>query len=471
MSISKQNIDISQLEIKPIDFEAFSSQYAFRKNNYKLTKKNPFKTMSDADWEIYVSTRTPHFTSEPYYELIPWTELQQLEVDAKKAGWELILRTTNNTAYCPGHVGQFWCQRTQWIFGLPNMQFLIHLTYNEDKWSLIDDKNTNELPVKNYFSLQVISTTKLIVREKTQVELDEEIDNAIDLDIADELDYSLEFALKQRHNKDIKYDYKSKYSFSFKPTLRYYSSLTPASGWISHNGMSCRGNSQFDYIFVGSNAKLESYGYYTSPEDEDKTKQNDKQNNNLVNKKENKENNLMAKMLSSTFWIEWIENNKDKIAPGVFDKVQITHWSDTYVLPGGQFYVDEVLKWNMDYQFLKQLMQTSIRNWTKSIFGYDCCGAIGNSYWNFKYVGSLMHNPELFKKTCILEAKKADSSASSSASASASASANASSSASDEWVPLDGYCDSLLQYKDIRLSHNAQTLIKQVWDFVEKQNQ
>lgn len=443
MSATKQNIE--QLELKPLYFDAFDAsdrRHRFQKKQYKLTTTNPFTTMCDADWKEYVATREPHFTSEPYYELIPWQELQQLEVDAKAAGLELILRTTNNTAYCPGHAGQFWCQRTQWIFGLPNMQFLILLTYNEDKYSYFEEKNTKELPGNNYFNLHIVSTTKFIVREKTAEELDEEIDNAIELNLADELDYSYSFAIKQCQNKDLKYEFKSKHSLKPSPILKYYASIKPASGWVQHTGMSLsQGHSQFNYIFAGSNARLEPYGYYAPSEDADT---------------QDDEGNLMTTMITPAFWKEWIENNKDIIAPGVFDKIQITDWSDTYVLPGENFYyVNEVLKWDMDYRFLKQLMQTTISNWTKNIYGYECCDAIQNKFWNIRFMGSSMNNPELFKKTCILEAKKAEC---------------AIASANDEWIPFNGYLDSLFLYQDFRLSQNAQTLIKQVWDYINREN-
>lgn len=183
---------IEQLKLVPIDFDKFDSQNSFLRKQYRLTKKTPFKTMSDEDWKIYMETHEPHFTSEPYYELIQWKALQQLEIDAKAAGWKLILRTTNNTAYCPGHVGQNWCQRTQWIFGLPNMQSLIHLTYNEDIWSLNKEEDNSDIPLKNYFSLSVIATTKLKVYEKTAAEIYADL----------EFDYDY----------DYNYDYQSTYS-------------------------------------------------------------------------------------------------------------------------------------------------------------------------------------------------------------------------------------------------------------------
>lgn len=430
MSATKQNIE--QLQLQPIDFNKFAMQNSFLKKQYKLTKRNPFTSMSDADWKHYVESHEPHFTSEPYYELIPWQILQQLEVDAKTAGWELILRTTNNTAYCPGYVGQDWCQRTQWIFGLPNQQFLLHLTYNEDKWSLV--KDDNEIPLQNYFSLKVVATTKLKIREKTEEEIEAEF--------YDDDDYD--------------YDYQGNYSSK----IEYYELPKPPNGWDSHSGMTHQGTSQFDYVFVGPNAKYNSYlGTYTSADntrdsvDDDSNEPGNnepKKNEKEVNEKIEK--NKLEEMIPPSFWFEWIENNKDDILPGKFDEVQITHWSDTYVLPGGQFNIDEILCWDMDFQFLQQFIKSNISKWTTRVFGYDCCGTIGHSYWNIKLLGPLSDNPELFKKTCILEAKipsKSD----------------------DDWIPFNGYRDSLFKCESIRLSENAKKLIKQVWAYVNLQNQ
>lgn len=424
MSATQQNIE--ELQLQPINFDMFARENSLFKKQYKLTKHNPFKSMSDSDWKLYVETHEPHFTSEPYYELIPWQILQQLEVDAKAAGWELILRTTNNTAYCPGHVGQDWCQRTQWIFGLPNQQFLIHLTYNEDKWSLVkDDKN---LQLMNYFHLEVVATTKLKAREKTKEELEDEF-------------YDL-------------YDYQGNYSSK----IEYYEPPNPPKGWVRNGGMTHQGTSQFNYIFVGYNAKYNPFlGTYTSAENTRDSADDDDSNeprNNEPKKNENEkeEKNKLEKMITSSFWVEWIENNKDDIVPGKFDELQITDWSDTFVLPGEEFNLDEILRWNMDFQFLQKFIKSNISKWITREFGYDCCGTIGHSYWNIKLLGCLSDNPQLFKKTCILEAKipgKSD----------------------DDWIPFDGYRDSLFKFESIRLSENAKKLIKQVWEYVKLQNQ
>jgi hypothetical protein len=97
-------------------------------------------------------------------------------------------------------------------------------------------------------------------------------------------------------------------------------------------------------------------------------------------------------------------------------------------------------------------MKTNINKWITRVYGYDCCGTIGYEFWSIKLFGVSSDNPELFKKTCIIEAKKSVES-------------------EPEWKPFDGYRESLFQHESIRLSENAQTLIKQVWGYVNLQNQ
>lgn len=396
----QQNIE--QLQLQPIDFNRFATQNVLLEKKYNLTKHNPFTTMNNDEWKHYVETHKPHFTCEPYYELIPWNILQQLEIDAKAAGWELILRTTNNTVYCPGHVNQNWCQRTQWIFGLPNQQLLIHLTYNEDKWSLV--KDDNDIPLRNYFCVNVIGTTKLKAREKPDDELD------------DDFDYN--------------YDYQGNYSSK----VKYYELFKPPNGWIPNGGTNYEGTSQFEYIYVGPDSKY----------------------NTFLKKKYFK--NILEEMFPYTFWIEWIENNKNNIEYGKFNKVLITNWSDTHVFPGGQFKIDEILKWDMNFQFLQKLINSNIKNWITDIYGYECCETIGYLYWNFDLIKPLLDNPELLKKTCILEVQKLND-------------IDVSNNKNNYWKPFNGYKNSIFNNKNIRLSANAQTLIKQVWEYVNLQNQ
>ena len=415
---------IQQLQLLPFQkiLNKFYQQNSFLQKEFVLTRKNPFKTMSDAEWQTYVETHEPHFTSEPYYEVIPWKELQQLEINAKAAGWELILRTTNNTAYCPGHVGQSWCQRTQWFFGIPNMQLMIHLTYNEDKWSLTKEEN-NDMPMKNYFHLNVNATTKLKVREKT---IDDYDDDYYDYDYSSNT-----------------YTYYDNYQRN-SDNVEYYDAIKPAKGWVANGGMMDNGTSQFEYIFVGHKAAynnfLDMFISATIIFDDNKNEEED----------DNKETNIMDSMFKPTFWTEWIEQNKDNIQPGKFNILQITHWGDTYVLPGGQFNIDDILKWDMDFRFLQKLMKSNIRNWITRIFGGECCGSIRYDFWNnMDLFNSIIDNQELFKKTCIIEAKTT---------------------VDDEWKPFDGYKDSLLQQESIRLSENTTTLIKQMWQYVNQQN-
>ena len=219
----------------------------------------------------------------------------------------------------------------------------------------------------------------------------------------------------------------------------------PANGWVRNGGMMENGTSQFEYLFAGYNAKYNGFlGTYTSTANHDAAGGYDSKDN------QKEETNILEIMIKPTFWIEWIENNRDDIEPGKFSKVQITHWSDTYVLPGGQFNINTILQWDMDFRFLQQFMKTNINNWITHVYGYNCCGTIGYEFWNIKLFG--LDTSELFKKTCVIEAKK-------------------SADSRDEWKPFDGYRDSLFQHEYIRLSANAQNLIKQVCEYVYLQNQ
>jgi hypothetical protein len=214
--------------------------------------------------------------------------------------------------------------------------------------------------------------------------------------------------------------------------------------------MSKGGTSNFDYIFVGPNGEYSCY-YGIRDDAEDNCGANGGAGANTKDKQKNAHNKLTERF-QLTFWTEWIENNKDDIEPGKFDEVQITDWSGTGLFPGGQFNIDQILSWDIGFRYLEQFMKSNIRNWTKHVFGYDCCGEIGINYWNTKLSGPFFNIPELFKKMCIIEAKKSDDS-------------------DDEWKPFNGYRDSLFQYEHIRLSENALTLIKQVWEYVYSQNQ
>ena len=392
--MNTSSIDVMQL----LPVEELVKKRLYGKHIYNITKTNPFTTMNDTDWKEYVETHQPHFTSEPYYELVPWAKLQQLEVDARKAGWELILRTTNNTAYCPGNVGQQWCQRTQWLFGLPDMQFLIRLTYNEDRFTLLKDKvlkdgDIRSIPLSNYFSLEIIVRRKLIIRQKTEAE----IQKARDDYMSDFEDTELNIATH----------------------VKYYAPIKPASGWKTNNLVNC------DYI-----------GF---PNEKDCC-DNDS-NENIMNR------------IKPTFWSEWIEYNKDSVLPGKFaEDLQITHWSDTFVLPGNrsiEYNIDTILEWNMDFIYLQQLLQTNFNNWVDKFYGYNCCGTIPNRFWTNIILGFYDDSMEMLQKTCIIEGQVKDGSL---------------------WQPIDGYRETLYQFKHIRLSENASTLIKQALEYVQKQN-
>jgi hypothetical protein len=223
--------DTGTYQLKPLDFSRYES--GFHKRSFKMTKKNPFTTMTDEQWTEYVSTHEAHFTDEPHYEIIPWVQLKEIENDATNAGWELILRTTNNTAYCPPSIDYRWYQSTQWIFGYPDMQLLLVLSYTENKFTLIEETKDEDIEMTNYFSLTVVSTTKPKYYTDDECEI----------------------------NSDYDSDYDCIYRDGKKPGGKYYEAIKPAYGWIMNGGSSGGGTQNFKYMFVGDK-KPNFYGMY-----------------------------------------------------------------------------------------------------------------------------------------------------------------------------------------------------------------
>lgn len=125
----------------------------FKLSSKQLTRKqNPFKNLSDDKWKEYVTSHKPHFTDEPYYELITWENLKVVETFAKEAGFKLILRTTNNTAYCPYILNNIsWRQQTVWIFGYESLQLLICVKYSET----YQNYETNDFNIRLYMQKEL----------------------------------------------------------------------------------------------------------------------------------------------------------------------------------------------------------------------------------------------------------------------------------------------------------------------------
>ncbi len=421
------NVDSYQL--KPLDFSKYES--GFHQHSFKLTKKNPFTTMTDEQWLEYISTHEAHFTDEPKYDIIPWEKLKQVENDASNAGWELILRTTNNTAYCPPLTDYRWYQRTQWIFGYPGVQLLLVLSYTENKFTLIKETKDEDIEMINYFSLTVVSTTK--PKYYTHDDLVDYYDNI--------------FA---NYDDDANPDY---YNGIRKVGDKYYENITPATGWIMNGGMSSTGNYNFNYMFVGD-AKPDFFGYY--------------RNNYIkLTEEEKKENqqNIISKCFPPKFWTEWIDNNKDYLMPGKFEKrIQITHWDNVNVLPGGQCLigVDDILSWDMSYKFIQKLMVSSINNWVIGVFGYGCCDLIHKNFWSQDIPNpwNITDYPELHKKVCILKSIPIDTNIN----------INNSENGNNEWIPFNGYIMSIFQQKEITFSDSAKQLIDEVWQHIKTKN-
>jgi hypothetical protein len=383
-----QEVEMLQ-EVETLEFSSYDK--AFIKTRCIMTKKNPFKNMSGEDWAAYSTSHEPHFTDEPYYELIPWTDLSKLETDAANAGWSLILRTTNNSALCPTACGYKWYQSTQWIFGYPEYQFLLVLRYTEDKFSLSKDLSDDEIPFKNYFSLTVVAKLKEMI-----------------------------FTLNDYHKKIKQNDgYESDDYYSSSNCLRlgdtYYVPINSVQNWNMNGGSNFNGIINFNYIYSKSYGDLQCGRM------------------NVIEEKRNK----ILEQIPASFWVEWISNNKDILDKGCLKEVQMSNWANTYVLPGGQLINDYVLKWQMDFYFVKKLINSSISNWVDKVFGFTC-----TDYINSKH--------------CILEVKQFNSDGK-----------------TFTWIPSDKnpYENmALLKYKDIRLSKNALILIRQYWDYVHTCN-
>jgi hypothetical protein len=378
--------------------------YAYSKK-FKMTVQNPFKKMSDEEWRQYVSSREPHFTSEPHYELISWKKLATLEKNASDAGLQLILRTTNNTAYCPGHVEQDWYQNTQWIFGLPGMQFMILLNYTEQKW-MLEKKEGVEPPLKNYFSLEICASNR-----------------------------AKPYVPKEKENEDednISWDGISDYVYT--PPKYTIESPKVGNGWVMNGGMRSRTTFQYKFAYVGPNAKLTGFGYVS-------------ESDNILQVSDTID--LMDIQLPPQFWRECIELNMPELMPGKFEEIQITHWSNTYVLPGIQTDVEHILAWEMDFLFQRKLLKSKLDQWVECMFGCDSFHSIGYGCWEPQV--EWHHRDVLAAQTAIIESREIDELD------------------SNKWEP---YCNTIrfrpsnFKTKEIRLSPNATSMVKQVWDYI-----
>jgi hypothetical protein len=413
--------DAGTYQLKPLDFSKYES--GFHQHSFKLTKKNPFTTMTDEQWLEYISTHEAHFTDEPKYDIIPWEKLKQVENDASNAGWELILRTTNNTAYYPPTIDYRWYQCTQWIFGYPGQQLLLVLSYTESKFTLIKETKDEDIEMTNYFSLTVVSTTK--PKYYTYADFENESDCEYDYD------------------NDCIY-----YRNGPKPGDKYYETIKPAYGWIMNGGSSGCGTQNFNYMFVGDK-KPNFYGMY------------ELSNNQLTGKEKEKEyedtqKQLINELFPPKFWTEWIDNNKETLMPGKFKQnIQITLWDDTYVLSGCKCIgLDEILKWQMSFLFIQKFMKSNISKWVDDVFGYECAHNINANFWNKIPPYNVEQNTALHKMLCVSEVLPM----------------NSKSNTDDNWIPFNGYKMSLFKQKEIRLSLNAVQLIDEVWRYVKSKN-
>lgn len=375
--------------LKPLDFTKYEKSY-FHKRKFILTKQNPFGNMNNEEWIEYVESHEPHFTSEPHYELIEWEKLRSLEINAINAGWQLILRTTNNSAYCPAHLDHIWLQKTKWIFAYPELQFIISIDYTECKYNVnLNNLEPTDISYYNYFNLNVIANT----REK-QRKLNDYYDN--------------------EHQQDW---------------YKYYERIK-CPGWNINGGLNIKGLMQYSYI----------------------------PNINMDNDLDNDQFDLLDKLFPASFWKDSIEINKEEILLGKIKEISIYNFDSTDVLPGGSQQEEIILKSYMNFLYMQKLIKTDINKWVELVYLYECGKTINYQLWEPQMEWEYRQNPENYKQICILEAKHLEKD-------------NLDDKINENWQPLvNEIAAQILHQTEIRLSANANELIKQVLEYIGNVN-
>lgn len=282
--------------------------------------KNPFSHLSEEEWNKYTHELEPHFTEEPYYEVIPWAKIKaRIEDNARLSGFDLILRTTNNKAYCPDVHDYDWIQKTQWLFGYKNKRIIIHITFTEQ----FDEKSG----WKNFVCIH------------THIELPLE-----EVDVTKEYEAHLE-------ETDICDIYTLERRFPYHNTLvkkngRFYAKIyrqpCPPAGYVSNGGMVKPGITECYY-----KKAIESDEY----------------------------ENVLERDITPTFFTEWLEKN-----PIVQDKIEDIHmwgYSDTFVFCSNSFPISLL----MDFLFLKKLLKTKVTEYIVNPWSRQCTSRVYESFW------------------------------------------------------------------------------------------
>lgn len=296
-----------------------------------LKLKNPFKGMNEEEWEKYAHNLEPHFTQEPYYEIVPWSQIKaRIEDSAKDAGFDLILRTTNNKAYCPDTNNLDWIQKTKWIFGYKNKRIIIHITYTEQimsgEWvNFVENQTYMELPKHE------IDVTKEY----------EEFEESYDVTSSS----NHRFMYEQVSHRDGR---------CFATVFRQ---PTPPDGYLSNGGFVGPGTTHFHYFNVASK---NLHPYYKE-----------------LRKTYNHPGwtNTLERDITPTFFKEWLEKNP--IVSGKASDILLWSFSDTFTFPGQP----HCLSLLMDYLFLEKLMQSSIADYVLEPWSRECTWEVSEMFW------------------------------------------------------------------------------------------
>lgn len=308
--------------------------------------KNPFSRLSDEEWKKYANEKEPHFTEEPHYEIVPWSDIKaRIEDNAETSGFDLVLRTTNNKAYCPDHFDYEWIQKTQWLFGYKNKRIFVHITYTEQK--------TLSHGWKNFVDIDV--HLEVLWKER---------------DVTDEYIEFLE-------NDDVTRPQPCRFKYGT-PTERdgrYYAKIyqkTCPMGYFLDGGMVDKEVSEFRYTMVeGSHSH--SLSHLPWFENLKKVFVHPGYTNDL------------ERCITPTFFSELIEKNL--ILDGKMENIHMWHYSDTFSFPGKS----KVLCLWMDYLFLKKLMQSQVANYITHPWQREISTKTASFFWD---------NSDEFERSC-----------------------------------------------------------------------
>lgn len=283
--------------------------------------KNPFSQLTDEKWKKYANDLEPFFTEEPYYEVVPWSQIKsRIEDTAKEAGFEMVLRTTNNKAYCPDHFDDEWIQKTQWLFGYKGKKIFFHITYTEEKAK--DGKWQNFVSIHAHLELPV-----------------------------EEIDVTEDYKTHMHNFVEEDDDGQFKYETVIKKKDRYialvYKQPCPPNGYISNGGMVMAGLTEYYYTKV--------FDFETNDE---------------------KKICVLERDITPTFFSEWLEKNQ--VLDGKIETIYNCGYSYSLNFFFGK---SSVLRFLMDFLFLKKLLKSNIEEFITKPWSRECTFEISDAVW------------------------------------------------------------------------------------------